>query len=522
MYFKILYVTAWARILSSKNMQKWESETIEVLGIKAEILMIKACQAFIRTLQDLKILRPDMKVAILAGPGSNGGDGIHLFKMLNKMLFFCNLYYFGNQHSTNYNNIYVKALPEYPDFIREFPDFNHNHPFPSTLNLDKYDLIIDALFGIGLSRPLNDHFKTLVESLTDFSNIISVDMPSGMDDQTICTNTCVQANQTISFQRPKFSQLLCENAKFVGALSIVDIGLVDDFESSLEKSNLYWIRMKEASSLLKLRLSHSHKGTFGHVLMVAGNKQSPGAAILSALGAFKAGCGKLTFVTHLNWSYTLVTSVPEAQLYIIDTDNVDEISEIPIDSTTSYSYAIGPGIGQSEYTSHALRIFLESYDQPVVLDADALNLLSEMSESFDLIPALSILTPHVKEFDCLFGAHKTSLERFETQKLHSKKYNLIIVLKGRYTSISDPNGHLYFNSSGNPGMSCGGSGDILTGIIVSLLAQGYSSLESAILGVFTHGLAGDLAKEELGEHGMMSSDIIRFLPYAFKKLVQNN
>lgn len=271
------------------------------------------------------------------------------------------------------------------------------------------------------------------------------------------------------------------------------------------------------NKILKPRDPFTHKGNYGHACLVAGSYGMMGAAVLCAKGCLRSGVGKLTcFIPKVGYG-VMQTSIPEAMVKVCGKKYIKEIDDL----NNFDVLGIGPGIGI--YKSHALllqKIFLE-YKKPIVIDADALNILSANKKLLQRIPAESIITPHPKEFERLFGKSDSDIERTAQALQMSHQYKIFIVLKGHHTLIAAPDGKTWFNSTGNAGMATGGSGDVLTGILTGLLAQGYSSLEACLLGVYLHGLAGDIAAEELSQNALIAGDIIDNLGNAFKQVISH-
>ena len=304
-----------------------------------------------------------------------------------------------------------------------------------------------------------------------------------------------------------------ENAKYVGEWITVDIKLSTSFIKQAECKH-FLVDRKAAAKILKPRKKISHKGSYGHALLVAGSLGKMGAAVLGAKAVMRSGAGLLTVLSPKCGYDILQTAVPEAMVKIGGSDFLEYVPDV-----WSYqSIGIGPGIGKQDKTKEALEFFLRSYQKSMVLDADALNILSENPQMLERVPQGCILTPHPKEFERLVGAWSDDFARLEKQKQLAKQVNSVIVLKGAFSSIASPDGNVYFNPTGNPGMATGGSGDVLTGILTGLLAQGYDPLDAAILGVYLHGLAGDLAAYELGMDSVVASDLVHYLPGAFKRV----
>jgi len=503
------------KIFDAANIKEIDNYTIIYEPISSVDLMERAsmaCAMWIANKVDLS-----SSIYVFAGSGNNGGDGLAIARLLIYMgfrkvsVFLINS---GKKLSMD-AEINWKRLTEQGKVmigtINSIPDF------PVIPN---ETIIIDALFGSGISRPLTDMPASLVEHINSSGcKIISIDLPSGLAvDDSRGFNTVIKANYTLSFQFPKRSFFYSENEYFVGEWHILDIGLHKAFIRNTA-SNLYYFTEDEAREKLIKRSRFAHKGSFGHALMIAGSFGMAGAAILAAKACTKSGAGLLT--THIPKNlYPLVQqSVPES-VYSIDKAG-KFFSNLPEKKNFSAA-AIGPGIGTSTATLSAFHNFLNSYkDIPLVLDADALNCLAIDKNLIEILPPYCILTPHPGEFDRMFGDSKSSFERNEKQIELAVKYKIIIVLKGAFTSVAIPTGDCYFNSTGNPGMATGGSGDVLTGIILGLLAQKYKAEDAAMLGVFIHGLAGDFANMECGVNALTASDILLYLGKAFLKLENN-
>jgi NAD(P)H-hydrate epimerase len=351
------------------------------------------------------------------------------------------------------------------------------------------------------------------------NNIISIDIPSGMFvDRSSKDNIIVRANHTLAFQCLKPAFLVAENADNTGEVHVLDIGLHEDFYRSV--TGIYeWVNKDTINSIRKPRRRFAHKGNFGHGLLVAGSYGKMGAAVLAARACKRSGIGLLS--CHIpQCGYEIIqTSVPEA-MAMTDAQPAF-VTKIEADLTKYDSIGIGPGIGTASETRMLLRDIFDAYRHPLVLDADALNGISVQKVLLKSIPPGSILTPHPKEFERLFGEPANDFDRIQLALQKAKKLNIVIVLKGHHTLIATPDGKGFFNSTGNAGMATGGSGDVLTGILTGLMAQGYSSVETAILGVYLHGLAGDIAAEKLSAEAMIAGDIIDNMGNAFLEINKN-
>jgi NAD(P)H-hydrate epimerase len=385
-------------------------------------------------------------------------------------------------------------------------------------------LVIDALFGIGINRPLTGLYEKVIQYINAaLVEVIAIDMPSGLtcdDAPQGDSKVIIRANFTLTFEQLKFSLLLAQNAHFVGKWIVIPIHLHPDFIEN-ETSDYFVLEKSLIKSLLKPRAKFSHKGSFGHALLCAGSFGKIGAAVLATKSCLRSGVGLVTISTP-KIGYSIVQqSVPEA-MAIVD-DNENELSNCKDDVSVFNTIGVGPGIGTSELTQRFLNQLLSQSKNPMVLDADALNCIALNDSLRDLIPQNSILTPHPKEFLRLIHAQQplSDYEKIEQQRQFSIENKCIVVLKGAHTTISNSNGQVYFNTTGNAGMATGGSGDVLTGLLTGLLAQGYEPFDAARIGVFLHGLAGDLAAEIQGQDALIASDIIEEFGAAFLSIQQS-
>ncbi|HNL84582.1 MAG TPA: NAD(P)H-hydrate dehydratase, partial [Chitinophagales bacterium] len=492
------------KILSANQIREADAYTIKNVPIASIDLMERAAKKW--TALFLKDY-PDKKQTkyIFCGPGNNGGDGLAIARLLLHEKHAVNVFIL---HSSQYSADFQLNLQR----LKHYKCILSANDFPK---LDKEDIVIDALYGSGLNKPINGLSAALINYLNEQeSSIISVDIPSGLYTEKQSGMPIIQAQKTYTFQFPKLSFLLPASGNTVGNFKVADIGLHPDFISKINTPYFY-TNKKEIKALLKTRNKFSHKGTYGHALLVAGSHGKMGAATLCAKAVMRSGAGLLT--AHIpGCGYSILqTALPEA-MCICDDNNM-HISGIPIQMTYA-AVAIGPGLGTHQDTASALKSFLQANKTPCVIDADALNLIAQHKAMLKLLPENCILTPHPKEFERLTGTWTDDFDRLQKLQSFSKKHKVITLLKGAHTAIADVSGNVYFNSTGNPGMATAGSGDVLTGIICGLLAQGYSALESSILGVFLHGSAADLALKKQSEESLIASDIIKNLGRAFKHL----
>jgi len=451
--------------------------------------------------------------ALFCGAGNNGGDGLAIARLLTESGANVQVWCLHSAApSSAEQQINLKRLTKIGIAAQTIGDQND---FP---DLDQNTVVVDALLGTGLTRPLEGLLKETVTFLNDLScTRVSIDIPTGMfaEAENEGHNSPIfRADHTLSFELPKLSFFLPSMAAFVGKLQILPIGLNAHFIAE-QKSPFSLLQEQDIALLLRVRSSFAHKGTFGHSLLIAGSYGKVGAVVLATKAALRSGSGLVSaFVPKCAYSL-LQCAAPEA---MVMTGKEENYLEGTPDFGAFSAIGIGPGIGQESATGELLLHLLKTSPVPLVLDADALNLLAAHPSWMQKIPKGSILSPHVKEFERLFGPQKSALARLMRQQEVAQTLGLYIVLKGHNSSIAFPDGRIFFNSTGNPGMATGGSGDVLTGFLTGLLAQSYPADEATLLGVYLHGLAGDLARDQNGEEALIASDIVEYFGAAFLKL----
>jgi NAD(P)H-hydrate epimerase len=499
------------KILSAVQIRDWDEFTIQNEPISSINLMERAAGKCVEWL--LKQYPDATSFGVFCGKGNNGGDGLAIARMLMKQNYPVSIYIleFGHKGTDDFqtNLARLHQLPKADiHFIQSEEQF---HALP------KEQVVIDALFGSGLNRNLEGVTAKLVELINSSGcEIISIDIPSGLFvDRSSKDNTIIKATHTLSFQCYKLAFLVAENQDYVGELHILDIGLHNKYYKTVD-STFELVDDSIIHSIHKSRKKFAHKGNFGHALLIAGSYGKMGAAVLSAKACMRSGAGLLTCHIPKCGYNILQSTVPEA---MVMTDlNAEFNTKVDGDLTKYDVIGIGPGIGTAPATKMMLRELLDSFRNPVVLDADALNSMASQKNLMQLIPAGSILTPHPKEFERLFGETTNDFEKIELALEKAKELKCIIVLKGHYTLIATADGKGFFNSTGNPGMATAGSGDVLTGILTGLLAQGYSAVEAAVLGTYLHGLAGDIAAKTLSMEAILAGDIIDNLGQAYQSI----
>ncbi|MEZ0611522.1 NAD(P)H-hydrate dehydratase [Fibrella sp. WM1] len=492
------------KILDVEQIRQLDKYTIDHEPIAPIQLMERASQAFV----DWFRMRFDAltPVKIFCGLGNNGGDGLAIARLLLQANYIVEVFV-------------VRHAP------RESDDFAHNHRRLKLLinphyvekpgdmpTLRQKDVVIDAILGSGISRPVEGIVKVVVEAINRApAQVVAVDIASGLyaNQPNQPGEVAIQPDYTVTFELPKLAMLLPGNARWVGEWHMVDIGLHQRFIDQAP-TPFYYTTDDEARLLLRRRDKFSHKGTFGHALLLAGSYGKMGAAVLAARACLRSGVGLLTVQVPRCGYDVLQTAVPEAMCRPDVNERVlTGPSEVDGPALADYSaLGLGPGIGKAPETVRFLREVMTAFNRPMVIDADALNLIAEHRDLMGLLPENSILTPHPKEFERLTQRWQNDYDKLELLRDFAQRKQVIVVLKGAYTAVALPNGEVHFNSTGNPGMSTGGTGDVLTGVLTALLAQGYDPVEAAVLGVFAHGQAGDVAARERGQIGLTASDVI--------------
>jgi NAD(P)H-hydrate epimerase len=500
------------KILTAEQIRSLDAHTIEHEPIPSIQLMERAAESCVEWLWKEFGEQP---YSFFCGTGNNGGDGLAMARHFSLRKYDCEVYVLGNpQKGSDDFKTNIERLEETDCRIYYLNEEHHLFTLP------KDSLIVDCIFGSGLNRPVEGWRAKIIEQLNKNKHRkVAIDIPSGLFADRLETQSdcCLEADITLTFQVPKRSFLFRENESKVGRLIVRDIGLDQQFHASLQ-SDMIFTDLNWASSVYKDRYQFSHKGTFGHLAICGGSKGKIGAVTMAAQAALRSGVGLLTaLIPEVGYS-VFQQSVPPAMCltsggkYIVD-------FELDLEPTV---IAIGPGLGQAEDTASGLADFLEKNKTQLVIDADGLNLLAKNQELLEKLPENSILTPHPREFDRLFGYHKTDFDRLETLRKKSQELKSVIALKGAFTRTALPDGTVFFNSTGNPGMASGGMGDSLTGIIGALLTQGYNAKEAAVLGTFMHGKAADLALEHQSQESLLATDLPDYLGRVFKLIAKGN
>lgn len=502
------------KIFTAAQIHELDNYTITHEPIKSIDLMERAAKTITRAIMDEWTDRTPM--VIFAGPGNNGGDALAVARLLAEESYKVSVYLF---------NIHNKLSDDCAANKQRLIDSKRvGHFTEVTLNFDPPELtedmvVIDGLFGSGLNKPLIGGFASLVKYINQCpAKVVSIDIPSGLmcEDNTYNIHSnIIRADLTLTLQQKKLSMMMADCQKYIGRLRVLDIRLSKEYIDKTE-ANCRILEEQDVRRLLMPRDDFAHKGAMGNALIIAGSYGMAGAAVLATRACLRSGVGKVTVHTPRRNYLVMQTAVPEA---VMQMDHEETYFSESVDSTDFDALGIGPGLGLVENTAIALIGQIRRTSCPIVADADALNILANHQAWMQQLPSGIIMTPHPKEFDRMAGSTSNNdyerLIRAQQMAEHIKGY---IILKGHHSALCMPDGHIVFNATGNSGMATAGSGDVLTGILTALLARGYDKGTACQLGMYLHGLAGDLAAKEVGKESLVASDIIQFLPKAFLKL----
>lgn len=499
------------KIFPTHILKKLDEYTIQNEPIASIDLMERAARTFTQAVASK--WKKETPVTIFAGPGNNGGDALAIARMLSHQGYLVNAFLFNPHGSLSPDCQANKELLEKTDVT--FTEVSTQFTPPKLTNKH---LVIDGLFGSGLNKPLSGGFAAVVKYINACSStVVAIDIPSGLmgeDNDNNDKTAIIRANYTYSFQLPKLSFMFADNAEFVGEWELLDINISQEIIDETE-TDFRIVEEEEIQKKIKTRGKFAHKGDFGHAMLIAGSYGMAGAAVLAARSCLKSGVGLLTIHTPAINNSILQTAVPEA---MVDPDYHEHIFATIADTSDFDAVGIGPGLGKTEEAGIAVLQQIRSCESSMVIDADGLNFLASHRQTLlSHIPKNSILTPHPGELERLVGKCKSSHERLMKARELAYNAKVCIVLKGAYSAIITPDGKCSFNPTGNPGMATGGSGDVLTGIILALLAQRYKAEDAAIVGTYIHGMAGDIAKGRYSTIGLTAENIIECLPEAWKR-----
>jgi ADP-dependent NAD(P)H-hydrate dehydratase / NAD(P)H-hydrate epimerase len=502
------------KILNAEQTGLVDTYTILNEPVNSIDLMERAAMACVKRISALK--RPEDMVIIYCGMGNNGGDGLAIGRILKASGIACVVKLvrhrknFSTDCELNYNRfkeIHKEILTE----INQVSDLsNESWKQPDSI-------VIDALLGNGINKAAEDLIGEVIQHINNnYTRIISIDLPSGLfpDKSSLNNKNIIRSTLTLSFQLPKLALLMPENSPFVPEFELLDIGLSTDGINN-QHTDYYYVTKEDVLSLMEKRKKFSHKGDFGHALLVAGSIGKSGAALIAAEACMRSGAGLLTVHSTRETLIALLNRLPEAMGEM--DPNEEFVTEFNYKETFD-AIGFGPGLGMEPSTQAVLKQVLQLHNGKLVIDADGLNMLSENKTWLSFLPQDCILTPHPGEYRRLVHIVENDFERLITLKQFSIKNKCIVILKGAHSAIAMPDGTIFFNSSGNAGLAKAGSGDGLTGIILGLLSRGYSAPKAALIGTFIHGYTADVCSETKGLDSILISDIVAALPFVFKHM----
>lgn len=488
-------------VFNSSQLKAWDQFTILNEPIKSIDLMERASDCFVKWMA--ATFDQTKPVLIFCGNGNNGGDGLAIARKLVHLKYTVNVFccHISLNDSTDFQ-INLERLMQ-----SGFDNFLTIQSLDQFLSNNKPGILIDALLGYGVNRPVSDNLIHVLSLYNGVNAIkISIDIPSGLFIDQMSSSPCIWADYTFTFQCPKLSQLIADTGIYCGTLIIGDIGLDQDFLLS-HFTDCNYIVLEDVKNIYKKRNPFAFKNQFGHCLVIGGSFEMCGATILSAEAAMRAGAGLVSVSTLEENRNLVIARLPEVQY----------VKPLGITFSKYQSVLIGPGMGHSKESQMLVEKILKMQISNLVIDADGLNIIAQ-NNLHELIPVNSILTPHIGEFDRLFGKSENGFERLIKARTMAVKYSVYIILKGKYTAICTPENEVYFNSTGNAGLAKAGSGDVLSGILCSFLSQSYSYKNACLLGVYLHGLSADLCVDKMAQEVMTATDVISNLSPAFKFL----
>ncbi len=501
------------KILSAQQIYKADKLTTERQQISSDMLMERAATG-VFTWMHHRLQEKPIPIHLFCGIGNNGGDGLALARQLLEHNYRISVYVVN--YSDKRSQDFLINLDRLKD-RKLWPEYLDEQYAPPDIGVT--DIVVDAIFGIGLNRAPDPWVRDLMAHINQSGAfVLSLDIPSGlfMDKTPLDTKGVIRANQVLSFQFPKLPFFLPETGVFLGRWDLLDIGLDETYTSQLETA-YEWVEKEEMISLYRPRLKFSHKGNYGHAMIIGGSYGKIGAVALAAKACLGTGCGLATGFTPNCGYVPLQASLPE--LMVLTDENENCITKIRLPFTPKV-IGIGMGMGTDARTLKGFEDFLRNNKCPLVIDADGLNILAKKPELLSLLPKGSVLTPHPGELERLIGSWENDFQKLEKAKKFSKEHHCILIIKGAHT-ITINGGKGFVNSTGNPGMATAGMGDVLAGMITALVAQGYTSLHASVLGVYLHGLAGDIAATKVGYEAVTASLLIDQIGPAFRHVLES-
>ena len=518
------------KVVTAAEMRQIDQDTIEGIGIPGIVLMETAGSAIVRAIE--QHYPRCQRIGIFVGKGNNGGDGIVIARQL--VHAGRDAYLFLVSPPESFTGEAEINLQIAKNLGLQIETILTDTALKSDANIANCELLVDAILGTGLRGPVRDPIANVINTINSLATpILSVDLPSGLDaDRGHPLGTCIQADRTITIGLPKRGLLIHPGAELTGELEVVDIGFPEQVVDA-QNIKVNWTTAQQISQWMPSRPPASHKGTYGRVLVVAGSTGMTGAAAFASEAALRVGAGLVTLATpkHLNpileglLPEVMTLPLPETESGSLSASATSAILEFA--EKTKSVLAIGPGLSQHPDTVALVhQLVRENQEQDLglrmVVDADGLNAISQAPEIISLLNKEAVLTPHPGEMTRLTNTLVSTLEkdRIGTAQQFASESGVTLVFKGAPTVTGCPNGDVWINSTGNPGMATGGMGDVLTGIIAGLMAQGISSEKAATLAVYIHGLVADRVAEALGMHGLIASDVLKAVPQAISSLIQ--
>jgi NAD(P)H-hydrate epimerase len=514
------------KLVTAEEMRKIDRVTINDLGVPSLVLMERAGKAVADRIEDMFEKK---KVVVVAGGGNNGGDGLVIARILKNRGWDVKVLVFSEK-----GKLSPEGSSQYGIADKMGIDIQFRKKM-SALDL-RDSVVVDALLGTGLNKSVRGSIRSAIMSINrSRSPVVSVDIPSGISSDTgQILGHAVRSDLTITFGLPKIGHQLYPGKGHTGNLFVEDIGFPPSLTSSENlKRNLTDLDL--VRNIIKKRDPNTHKGSYGHVFIIAGSEGKTGAALLASNACLRAGAGAVTLGVPESLFSIFQSSVIEEMTYSLPSGDGGTVSERSSGNALDFinkhagTVLLGPGLGVNKDVKEFVHEIVRDSKKPMVLDADGLNCMSGQTELFKKAKAEIIVTPHPNEMKRLLSDRKKNItakkineRRIEIAEEFASMNNVVCVLKGAPTVIASPDGEVYVNTTGNPGMATAGSGDVLSGIIASFVAQGFGMFRSAVCGSYIHGLAGDLARDEIGEYSLIAGDITEYLPDAFKRILNIN
>jgi NAD(P)H-hydrate epimerase len=511
------------KVLTAEEMREVDRRAIEEVGIPGAVLMENAGR---KAAEFIREAYPSVRrVAVIAGKGNNGGDGFVIARYLLNWGCQVEVLLLGRKDEVRGDAaLNLKVLSSMMEIV-EVTDSAKWGRLKGALVFS--DIIVDAMLGTGAKGAPRDLYAEVIEFINSLRvPIAAVDIPSGLDaDSGLMEGVCVKAETTITMGAPKVGLLLYPGAKNVGTLRAVDLGVPDRLLND-DKFKINLVSEPTVREFLPVREDDAHKGSCGRVLVISGSVGLTGAAAMTSLAALRAGAGLVTLGVPKSLSDLMEAKLTEVmKLPLAETEGrslaeraFDEI--VGFIKPAKYILAIGPGLSRNPETAGLVKRVVSDIDSPMVIDADGLNNLGPNTDALKKRTSPTIITPHWGEMARLLDTTIEGIEKDQvgTARRATAHFRAVVVLKSARTLVADPEGNVYINPTGNSGMATAGSGDVLTGIIAGLMAQGASPVEAAVAGVYVHGMAGDLGAEVKGKMGLIAGDILESVPEALKRL----